>query len=419
MASLEENNTWTEVEPPLDRKVVKCKWVFKLKYKPDGSIERYKARLVARGFSQEYGIDYQQTYAPVVKMASLRLILALAIDRSWFLRQLDVSTTFLYGDLDTIVYMEYPKTTLEEKNETKVCLLRKSLYGLKQSPRMWNQKIDEFFKNYGFSSLYVDYGVYDGKFGGGELLLGLYVDDILVSGSNLDIIDHFTCVLSENFKIHDLGEPKFLLGMELTFNDDRSVMTISQMRYTAQILERFNVGDANTSGAPLPLGTVLDDDDSPTLESDVPYREAIGCVMYLMTCTRPDIACAVSMASKYLSHPRRSHWTAVKHVLSYVASTRNQCLEYRRFATSFIDVFSDSDFANDRESRRSRSGHAVMLSYKLISWSSKLQEIVTLSSTEAEYVAAIDAGKEAIWVKNFMNFMKALLSLNEDGVIVD
>ena len=151
------------------------------------------------------------------------------------------------------------------------------------------------------------------------------------------------------------------------------------------------------------MGTVLDDDEnSPTLDGDVPYRQAVGCLMYLMTCTRPDIACAVSMVSKYLSHPRRSHWTAVKHILSYVAGTRNQCIEYRRCTFSAIDVYSDSDFANDRESRRSRSGHAATYAFKLISWSSKLQEIVTLSSTEAEYVAAIEAGKEAIWIKNWL-----------------
>ena len=158
----------------------------------------------------------------------------------------------------------------------------------------------------------------------GELLLGLYVGDMLISGSNLEIVDRFTCALSDNFKIHNLGMPKFLLGMELAYDEARGVMIISQARYTANILTRFNMVDARASGTPLPLGTVLvEDESSLDLEDHVPYREAIGCLMYLMTGTRPDLACAVSMVLKFLSRPKRSHWSAVKQILAYVANTRN------------------------------------------------------------------------------------------------
>ena len=409
LKSLEDNKTWEVCPKPQGRSIVGCKWVFKVKSpEKEGGQQRFKARLVAKGYSQQKGIDYHETFAPVIKYQSLRLILSIAAQQDMHVHQMDVKTAFLNGELQEEIYMEMPEGLERKGQEGKALRLRKSLYGLKQSPRCWNQKMDSFMRSQKFVRLNTDSAVYTRGEGRSQVILGLYVDDMLILGPDLEEVRKVKGELSLAFQMVDFGEASKVLGIRIRRNRKEGSLTIDQEEYVQGILERFEMEGCKESAIPLATSLKLTKDMSPTSEEamermkEVPYREAIGSLMYLMVSTRPDIAAAVGILSRFLNNPGEEHWMAVKKVFRYLQGTKSMGIVYKRARGVFLSGYTDSDWAGDVDSRKSTSAYVMMLGGGAVSWKSKRQDSIALSSTEAEFMASTQACKEVLWMKDFL-----------------
>lgn len=396
--SLLKNRTWALVDLPSGKKVIDNRWVFKVKMKTDGTVDRYKARLVIRGFTQEYGVDYSETFSPVVKFTSIRTILAIAAQCNLKLKQFDVKTAFLYGELEEDVYMTQPVGYNDGSG--KVCKLLKSLYGLKQASRCWNKKFTSFIKQFNFNVSASDPCVFIHSKDGVTIILAIYVDDGLMAASDDECMKPVIDFLNTNFEIK-VFEAKCFLGLEIDQRPDGTIH-IHQSAYARKILERFRMTDSNTVAVPSDPNQVLCASDVRS-ESTFPYREAIGSLMYLAIATRPDISYAIGSCSRFMENPAPVHINAVKRILKYINGTLNFGLCYSSGREFFLRGFSDADYAGDVNNRRSTSGGVFFLGSCVISWFSTKQRSVTLSTTEAEYVAATEAVKELIWLKRLLS----------------
>ncbi|RVW74857.1 Retrovirus-related Pol polyprotein from transposon TNT 1-94 [Vitis vinifera] len=374
MDSLLGNQTWELTELPVGKKALHNKWVYRIKNEHDGS-KRYKARLVVKGFQQKEGIDYTEIFSPVVKMSTIRLVLGMVAAENLHLEQLDVKTAFLHGDLEEDLYMIQPEGFIVQGQENLVCKLRKSLYGLKQAPRQWYKKFDNFMHRIGFKRCEADHCCYIKSFDNSYIILLLYVDDMLIAGSDIEKINNLKKQLSKQFAMKDLGAARQILGMRIIRDKANGTLKLSQS-------DHFK----------------LSKEQSPKTEeerdhmSKVPYASAIGSLMYAMVCTRPDIAHAVGVVSRFMSRPGKQHWEAVKWILRYLKGSLDTCLCFTGVSLK-LQGYVDADFAGDIDSRKSTTGFVFTLGGTAISWVSNLQKIVTLSTTEAEYVAATEAGK--------------------------
>ena len=321
MKSLEENEVWELVKLPKDRKTVGCKWVYKLKSGPDGSIERYKARLVAQGFSQRYGTDYDETFCPVVRLESLRTIIALAVQHGLKLHQVDVATAFLNGKLEEDVYMRQPEGFVTKGQEHLVCKLKKSIYGLKQSPRCWNTTLDDQLKDMGFIQSTSDPCVYKNS-GGETFLIGVYVDDIILAGKNDKIIDEVKKALGAKFNIKDMGKLHYFLEMNIQQDEKTGNVWIGQPAYVESILKKFGMNNSKLVSTPIDPNTKLTKttDHEQSIDQQL-YQSAIGSLLYLSGGTRPDITFSVSNLAKFSAKPSKHHWIAIKRVMRYLKGT--------------------------------------------------------------------------------------------------
>lgn len=397
MESLKQNNTWKMVNAPKNQKVIDNKWVYKIKYKPDGTMERFKARLVVRGFTQEHGIDYQETFSPVVRFTSVRAILAIAAAEKMTLRQFDVKTAFLYGELEEDVYMKQPIGFNDDSG--KVCKLIKSLYGLKQASRCWNKKFSAFIEKFRFIVCESDPCVFVRTANGSRLLLAIYVDDGLIAASNEKEIEPVINYLQMEFEIKSFSADCFL-GLEISRQDDGSIH-LRQEAYGRKVLRRFKMEDCNGVATPADSNQ-LPDDFRNSERANFPYREAVGSLMYLAIATRPDISFAVGVASRFLENPTETHVTAVKRILKYVKSTIDYGIKFDSHVSLDLDGFSDADYAGDKVTRRSTSGHVFLFGSGVISWCSERQKSVSLSTTESEYIAASGGVKELVWLQRLL-----------------
>ena len=399
-ASLMENKTWDLAELPKDRKAIGCKWVLKKKMKADGSLDKYKARLVAKGYSQKEGIDYEETFAPVAKFMSIRIIFAVAVQFELHLHQMDVKTAFLNGDIDVELYMMQPEGYTMEPG--KVCRLNRSLYGLKQASRAWNQKIDKALQELGFTKSVADYCIYvHGNSGSSHwIIIALYVDDLIIAARDLNHLGKIKEELKKQFQMQDLGELKYCLGLEV--KRGKGYMHIRQEQYITQMMKQFGMEDSKPLGTPQDVSQKLtkqEEGKEMTRDmQDIPYRNAVGALIYAAVATRLDIANAVGNVSKYLENPSRIHWEAVKRIFRYLNGTKDYGLLYSKGEMK-LKGYSDSDYAGDLDTRRSTTGYAFQLGGNTITWNSKRQQTVALSTTEAEYMALCQTGKEAIWIQ--------------------
>lgn len=398
IASLQKNETWLLVDHQVGQKIIDNKWVFKIKENPDGSVDRYKARLVVRGFSQQQGIDYEETFSPVARYGSIRTVLALAAARKLKIKQFDIKTAFLYGELNEDVFMKQP--TGFDDGSNKVCKLRKSLYGLKQASRCWNRKFTSFTEEFGFTASQSDPCVFIKTNGTDIIMLVIYVDDGMIVGNNLADIDKVIAHMEKHFEVKMVNAGCFL-GIEIDQLDDGSIF-IHQNGYAKRVLERFNMKDCNAVAIPGdPNQKMSKFADEP--DAEFPYRQAIGSLMYLATCTRPDICHAIGVASRFMEHPKEVHVNAVKRILKYVKGTPDYGILYESENSIQLNGFSDSDYAGNIDTRKSTTGYVFLFNTGIISWCSKSQKCVTLSTTEAEYVAGAEATKEMVWLKRLLS----------------
>lgn len=395
-----KNGTW-EVVPKADGcKEISAKWVFKIKDNGDSPL--FKARLVARGFSQQAGKDYGEIFSPVVRMDSVRLLFALCAQYDLEYCQFDIKTAFLNGFIDEELYLAPPKGLKIEEGHT--CRLRRSLYGLKQAPRAWNARFTDVLSQYNLRQSHGDPCVFFAT--KPELLyVALYVDDGLVFGLKADTIRKLIEHLMMEFDVKIVDSNCFL-GVEIE-RGPNSVF-LHQRRYIQRVLDRFNMTECKTAATPLEVNHSLNRHEVLDTEplAEVPYPEAIGSLLYCSGATRPDIAHSLSVLSKYSKSPRKAHWEATKRVMRYLKGTIDCGLMYKKVEDPRLLCYTDADWAGDQESRRSTSGLITMINTGPISFRSQQQPVVALSTTEAEYVAASLAVQELVWLRRFLSELK-------------
>ena len=326
--ALAKNGTWEITDLPRGKKPVGCKWIFTVKYKADGNVDRYKARLVAKGFTQSYGIDYQETFAPVAKLNTVRVLLSLAANLDWSLHQLDVKNAFLNGDLEEEVYMDIPAGLETTSNFNKVCRLRKSLYGLKQSPRAWFERFTKVVKGYGFVQCQSDHTLFVKHFPEGKLaILIVYVDDIILTGNHEGKIDLLKKLLTKEFEIKDLGNLKYFLGMEIVRS--KKGIAVSQRKYVLDLLNETGMLGCKPAETPMDSTVKLEESDGSPPVDKGRYQRLVGKLIYLSH-TRPDIGFSVSMVSQFMNNPTEKHMTAVTRILRYLKMTPGKGLFFQR-----------------------------------------------------------------------------------------
>ncbi|KAK8696520.1 hypothetical protein V6N13_001654 [Hibiscus sabdariffa] len=419
MDSMSENQVWTLVEPPEGIKPIGCKWVFKKKTDMDGNVQTYKGRLVAKGFRQIHGVDYDETFSLVAMIKSIRILLAVAAFHDYEIWQMDVKTAFLNGKLEEDVYMTQPEGFVTPEDARKVCKLQRSIYGLKQASRSWNLRFNEASQEFGFIRNEDEPCVYK-KFSGSIVsFLVLYVDDILIIGNDIPTLQSIKTWLSSCFSMKDLGEAAYILGVKIYRDRSRRLLGLSQSTYIDKVLKRFSMEESKRGFLPMRHGISLSKEMCPSTPqerermSQIPYASAIGSIMYAMICTRPDLSYALSMTSRYQANPGEGHWTAVKNILKYLRRTKDVFLVYGGEEELRIKGYTDASFQIDKDDSRSQSGFVFCLNGGAVSWKSSKQDTVADSTTEAEYIAASEAAKEAVWIKKFITELGVIPSISD------
>lgn len=423
------NNVWDIAERPNNKKIIGCRTVLTIKNTDVENKTMKKARIVAKGCAQRPGIDFVDTFAPVARLDSFRLLMALSVQFNWKISQLDVTCAYLHGELNEETYMEKPPMLKEaliriehtetdpsmrkqaklmlkdlEGEEKKVCKLRKALYGLRQSGRQWNECLNRKIMELGLRPTHGDPCLYHAKRGEEILLLLLYVDDMLIASSNKRWIEETKTELSKSFEIKDLGKAKYCLGIEIAYTHEG--VAISQEKYINAVLQKFGMENCNPVSTPMDkdvnLKVVKETEDK---NPKVPYRELIGALTYLAMATRPDIAHAVSVLAQFNERNDNTHWGAAKRILRYLKGTVNMCISYRKDNRG-ICGYVDADWARCSIDRRSYTGYVFTLNGGGISWKSQKQRTVALSSTEAEYMALSEVMKCALYLEGIVAELK-------------
>ena len=328
------------------------------------------------------------------------MILALAAQKNWCVFQLDVKSAFLHGELSEDVYVEQPQGYIKKGEEHKVYKLKKALYGLKQAPRAWYSRIEAYFNKEGFQRCEYEHTLFVKREEGNKILIvSLYVDDLIFTGNDHVMLEKFKSSMKEEFDMTDLGRMKYFLGVEVI--QDEEGIFIHQGKYAGEILERFNLQCGNAVKNPIVPGSRLSKEGEGSKVDATLYKQLVGSLMYI-TSTRPDLMFVVCLLSRYMGAPTEQHLQAAKRVLRYLKGTQFHGLFYKRGGGEELIVYTDSDYAGDIDDRRSTSGYAFMLSGAVVAWASKKQPVVTLSTTEAEFVAAAFCACQCVWMRRIL-----------------
>ncbi|XRB19760.1 retrovirus-related Pol polyprotein [Pseudoscourfieldia marina] len=402
------NGTWIVIDNDgTVKNLIGCKWVFKIKLNSDGSIARYKARLVAQGFSQIHGVDYSETYAPVVQYQTLRTLLAIYSARGFYFGQIDVETAYLYALVQELIYMRPPKGTNYGPN--KICRLLKSLYGLKQAGRNWYLDLKDYLVELGFKPGEVDIGMYSAAVGTeNEIWILVYVDDIIFASKNEQTKDILAGHLRKKYRITEPAQLTWALGMKISFAADGIILT--QDLYMSKILERFGFTSAAKSATtPLAHGTTLTRADEEDAEARHLAQQFVGAILYAAVISRPDLSSTVRAMSHVMSKPPSNFEACKKHVLRYLSGTINRGIKYNTNSNVPLKLigYCDASWGDNHENRRSTSGYIFFLNGGPISWASYLQTTVALSTVESEVMALTEAIKEAIYIRRLLESLGA------------
>ena len=418
LSSLIRNNTWTRVRSTDDMNVVGTRWIFKIKRNPDGSIQRYKARLVAKGYTQQYGIDYNETFAPTLKYKSFRTLVVLSIHMHHTLHQLDVKTAFLHASVHENIYMSKPDglDVHDDDEHAYVYKLNQALYGLKQAPHEWNKTIHRYLCSLGWTSCVKDPCLYVKRTRTNMMILGLFVDDMTASVHPDDVMqwEYDKYMLQTKYEITDIGVVKHVLGMTITHHTDdnnQSYTSISQRSYINDKLTEFNFTQSRPSTTPEEVQSHKHTHDTTTAldaHEHTLYRNIVGSLMYASLTTRPDITHAVNVLSRSNSNPTRASLVKAKRVLRYLAGTPTLGLTYTHSHTQMHDAvtvtaYSDADWGGDLDDRKSTTGYVMFINDNPVSWNSKKQQTVALSSAESEYMAISECMKEMLWLRALLS----------------
>ena len=425
LTQMEKVNAWVPVIPPPDANIIPSLFVFRRKRNDTGSIVRYKARLVVKGFKQQFGVDYFDTFAPTVRAPTLRILLSFAAQMGAAIHQCDIKNAYLNSRLQDNVslYSELPPKyesfrQLPPDLKDKPRVVSKwlvSVYGSKQGAHDWYAEVKNFFIKRGYSISAADEAVFFKIEGNSFTIVAAATDDFTVIADSSDTANHLILKeLAERFEVSDLGPINWLLGVSITRNLTDRTISLGQQAYIEQIINRFDLSSARVATTPMEVGTDLTFDSphvSTTLLTPTEktrYREMIGCLMYAAVMTRPDIAFAVSNLSQYLDAPRTTHLQAVARVFRYLSGTKELKLVLGGVNPT-VAGYSDSDWASQNH-RHSISGFTFFIGTGAVTWSSKKQPIITLSSTEAEYVALTHSSKEIIWIHKLLTDFSSIFT---------
>ncbi|KAK2383145.1 putative mitochondrial protein [Trifolium repens] len=380
----ERSEVW-EVPRPEDVNVIGTKWVYKNKSDENGTVTRNKARLVAQGYTQIEGLDFDETFAPVARLESIRLLLGVACILKFKLYQMDVKSAFLNGYLQEEVYVEQPKGFVNPEHPNYVYKLKKALYGLKQAPRAWYERLTQFLEEQGYRKGGSDKTLFVKEERGKFIIAQIYVDDIVFGGMSDTMVQHFVKQMQSEFEMSLVGELTYFLGLQIKQMED--TIFISQSKYARNIVKKFGMDNATHKRTPAPTHLKLTKDEKGISVDQSLYRSMIGSLLYL-TASRPDITYAVGVCARYQADPKVSHLTQVKRILKYVNGTSEYGIMYSHCKNSTLYGYCDADWAGSADDRKSTSGGCFFLGTNLISWFSKKQNCVALSTAEAEYIAA-------------------------------
>jgi hypothetical protein len=396
-----KNKTWELTKLPPNKKAVTCKWVFKTKRKVDGSLERHKARLVARGFTQTQELDYTETFSPVVRMSTVRILLTLVAAKGWILQQLDINTTFLHGELKEEVYMTLPQG-LDVQDTSNICQLRKSLYGLKQVSREWNHRLSSFLISFGYVQSKSDYSLFSKENQNSLTFILVYVDDLLLAGNDHSEIKEIKQQLDKEFSIKDLGNAKYFLGMELARTSKG--INLNQRKYAIDILKDAGLMDAKPCNTPIDNKMKYSKDQGTTMEDPESFRRLIGRLLYL-THNRPNICYAVNHLSQFMQKPTDIHYQGAMKILKFVKKSPGKGLFFPAERDLSLRGFTDADWGGCVDSRKSTTGYCFFAGSSLVSWKSKKQQTPSKSSSKSEYRALAHGTCEIKWLlKLFKDF---------------
>jgi transposase InsO family protein len=412
--SLLLNNTFTLAKPPPGVNLIPAKWVFTTKRDANGNLVRYKARWVAKGFKQQFGIDFDEVYAPVSRYTTLRALLAFITAHDLELKQLDVTTAFLNGELEEDVWVNQPEGY--DMGEGLACHLNRALYGLKQAPRAWHQKLRKELTAMGFIESTADPSLYYKYFEDSKVYILVYVDDLLIAGY-ASAVTSVTTTLSDIFKVRDLGDAHLFLGMTITRNRTARTLMLGQPRMISDLLTKYGLDQAKSSIVPISTSVKLSKTVGDPLDTNIfQYSSLIGSLMYMSVCTRPDISQAVGALARYMQAPTTVHWKCATNILRYLAGTSDYGICYGASSADAFTIkgYCDADYASDIDTRRSTTGYVFNLNGGAISWSSRRQTTVAVSTAEAEYMAASYAAKEAVWLRK----LSYDLDLNDKTTVI-
>lgn len=397
--ALIKNKTWELVPRPQNVNVIRSMWIFRHKKKSDGSFERYKARLVGDGRSQQVGLDCDETFSPVVKPTTIRIVLTIALSKSWSIHQLDVKNAFLHGELQETVYMHQPMGFRDPIHPDYVCLLKKSLYGLKQAPRAWYQRFADFALTIGFSHSKSDHSLFIYRKGNDMAYILLYVDDIILTASSDALRQSIMSLLASEFAMKDLGTLSYFLGLAVTHH--AGGLFLSQRKYASEIIERAGMTSCKPTATPVDTKSKLSTSSGSPYKDPTHYRRLAGALQYL-TFTRPDISYAVQQVCLHMHDPKDEHMNALKRILRYLQGTLDHGLHLYKSSVSGLISYTDADWGGCPDTRRSTSGYCIFLGDNLISWSSKRQPTLSRSSAEAEYRGVANVVSESCWIRNLL-----------------
>ncbi|CAI7919061.1 unnamed protein product [Closterium sp. NIES-53] len=408
LKALEERNTWKIVPIGVaqNKTILTGKWVFRVKTKADGTIDKFKARWVVRGFDQEHGRDYTETFAPVSRHTSLRILIAIAAMKKKKLRQIDVANAFLYAPVDAEIFVELPHGSHGEPN--RVCQLLKSLYGIKQAPRLWQQHLHTRLIRIGFKQLPHDQGMYRLSKNADYILLIVYVDDLLYIGSTDDIITWFEGELQKDLTLTVSSTVTQYLGLNI--REEENAIYLNAEKYADTIAKRFSL-TPTAIATPYRHMTGSGKGNSASLKPAGirNYQKKLGCLLFAAVTCRPDLSYSASQLATYLKRPEAEHLAELDRALHYFVSTPTIGLTYRKNATAPPKLigYVDADHAGDSDNRRSRTGYIYRLEpIGPISWQSSKQELIALSSAEAEYIALCSATKEGLYLRELLEEAK-------------
>ncbi|GJZ10219.1 putative ribonuclease H-like domain-containing protein [Tanacetum coccineum] len=410
---------WVLVDLPHGMKVIGTKWVYRNKRDERGVVVRNKARLVAQGYTQEEGIDYDEVFAPVARIEAIRLFLAFASFMGFIVYQMDVKSAFLYGTIDEEVYVSQPPGFVDPDHPKKVYKVVKALYGLHQAPRAWYATLSTFLEKHGYKRGTIDKTLFIKRDKKDIMLVQVYVDDIIFGSTKKSWCDEFEALMKSIFQMSSMGELTFFLGLQVKQN--KAGIFISQDKYVAEILKKFDLVNVKTAITPMETKVALTKDEE-AIDVDVHlYRSMIGSLMYL-TASRPDIMYAVCVCSRFQVTPKTLHLNVVKRIFKYLKGKSNLGLWYPKESPFDLEAFSDSDYGGSNLDRKSTTGGCQFLGQRLISWQCKKQTIVATSTTEAEYVAAANCCGQVLWVQNQLldygfNFMNTKIHIDNESTI--